>query len=81
MCLYTRQVIDFFSGVQSEATLVSWRKAWHSEDNITPSSGGDVVALSAFLLTTLPDVLARKKLVQEIWESGANTIVGLSAPS
>jgi hypothetical protein len=40
-----------------------------------PLHARNSVALSAFLLTTLPDNLARKKLVQEIWESGANTIV------
>jgi hypothetical protein len=42
---------------------------------MNPLYAKNSVALSAFLLTTLPDNLARKKVVQEIWESGANTIV------
>jgi ribosomal protein RSM22 (predicted rRNA methylase) len=35
----------------------------------------ETIALSAFALSSLPSALARKQLVKEIWESGADTIV------
>ncbi|KAJ3571566.1 hypothetical protein NP233_g3678 [Leucocoprinus birnbaumii] len=60
---------------QPDSVSVSWQKGWRSEDDITPSYGRGLVGLSAFMLSTLPDSLARKNLIQEIWNSGANTIV------
>ncbi|XP_006454221.1 hypothetical protein AGABI2DRAFT_182202 [Agaricus bisporus var. bisporus H97] len=62
-------------GIQPEHLSINWQKGWSSEENMNPLHAGNSVALSAFLLTTLPDNLSRKNLVQEIWESGANTIV------
>ncbi|KXN88915.1 Rsm22-cox11 tandem protein 2, mitochondrial [Leucoagaricus sp. SymC.cos] len=61
--------------IRPEHLSVSWQKGWRPEDNILPSFGDEVVALSAFLLSTLPDALARKTLVQEIWDSGASTMI------
>lgn len=66
---------NWFLDVQPGHLSVSWQKGWRSEDGVEPLHGRDCVALSAFLLTTLPDTLARRGLVQEIWDSGANTIV------
>lgn len=37
--------------------------------------GNGVMALSAFMLSSLPTPLARKALVTEMWDSGADTIV------
>ncbi|KAF5352672.1 hypothetical protein D9756_005834 [Leucocoprinus leucothites] len=61
--------------IQPEVVSVNWQKGWRPEDGVESSYGGALVGLSAFLLTTLPDALARKNLVQEIWNSGANTII------
>jgi len=72
LCLYLPIT---FTASLPETVSLSWRKGWLAEDNVLPTNGGGLVALSAFLLTTLPNSLARKNLVQEIWNSGANTIV------
>ncbi|TFK56512.1 Rsm22-domain-containing protein [Heliocybe sulcata] len=54
---------------------VSWQRSLHEGDSVERADGGDVVALSAFQLSSLPTTFARKDLVKEIWESGANMIV------
>ncbi|KAI0931449.1 hypothetical protein AcV7_001174 [Taiwanofungus camphoratus] len=54
---------------------VSWKKSFRDDDKIRRSEGGDVLALSAFLLSSLPTPLARKALVKEMWDSGAGIIV------
>ena len=40
--------------------------------------GKEVVALSAFTLSSLPESRLRKQQVKEMWESGADVIVRLS---
>lgn len=54
---------------------VSWRKSLHEEDTVERARGGDFVALSAFQLSSLPNPLAKKELVKEMWESGASVII------
>lgn len=39
--------------------------------------GENILALSAFLLATLPTAISRKQLVKRMWESGAHVIVSL----
>jgi len=39
------------------------------------NSGSDTLALSAFMLSALPTAQARKVLVKEMWESGAEIMV------
>jgi hypothetical protein len=54
---------------------LSWQKAIHDEDRIQRDNGHSTLAISAFMLSTLPSGLARKALVKEIWESGAHVMV------
>ncbi|KAH9949373.1 mitochondrial small ribosomal subunit Rsm22-domain-containing protein [Amylocystis lapponica] len=54
---------------------ISWQKSFQETDRIQRTEGGDVLALSAFMLSSLPTPLARKALVKEMWESGAGTMV------
>ncbi|EGO05247.1 hypothetical protein SERLA73DRAFT_174300 [Serpula lacrymans var. lacrymans S7.3] len=57
------------------AVSATWQKSLQDQDKIRRSEGHDSLALSAFLLSSLSPPLARKKLVKEMWESGASTIV------
>jgi hypothetical protein len=54
---------------------VSWQKTWHEDDKMNRSRGSDTVALSAFMLSALPNGQARRGLVKEMWESGAEVMV------
>ncbi|KAJ7116777.1 Rsm22-domain-containing protein [Mycena crocata] len=54
---------------------VSWHKSFREEDIIPRSEGHDTVALSAFMLTSLPTYIARKALIKEMWSSGAHLLV------
>jgi len=54
---------------------VKWKKSFQEDDIIKRVDAHDTLALSAFMLSTLQTPLARKKLVKEMWESGAHTIV------
>lgn len=54
---------------------VTWQRSFQ-EHNKRPSEEADgVLALSAFMLSTIQNPLSRKALVKEMWESGADTIV------
>lgn len=53
----------------------SWQKSFHDSDRVRRVEGGDTVALSAFMLSSLPTPLARKTMVKEMWESGADVMV------
>lgn len=57
------------------AVSVTWQKSFKEENKIQRSGAGDVLALSAFMLSSLPSPVARKALVKEIWDSGADTMV------
>ncbi|KAJ3721945.1 mitochondrial small ribosomal subunit Rsm22-domain-containing protein [Lentinula raphanica] len=54
---------------------VTWQRAFHDDDRVPRLLGQSTLALSAFNLSSLPTNLARKSLVKEMWESGANTII------
>lgn len=51
---------------------ISWNRAM--QDLALPE-GENILALSAFLLATLPTAISRKQLVKRMWESGAHVIV------
>lgn len=61
--------------VDMGATQVRWRRGFSESDQTVRSVGSDVLALSAFHLSSLPTPLARKDLIKQIWSSGANVIV------
>ncbi|KAJ7610970.1 Rsm22-domain-containing protein [Roridomyces roridus] len=54
---------------------VSWHKSFRENDMIPRSDGHQTVALSAFMLTSLPTSVARKALIKEMWSSGAHVLV------
>lgn len=63
-------------------TNVTWKRSFQGSEPIVRSENGEILALSAFLLSTLPSPVARKTLLKEIWESGADIIVSArSMPS
>ncbi|PCH34122.1 Rsm22-domain-containing protein [Wolfiporia cocos MD-104 SS10] len=66
-----RLVQDIHSG----DLKIVWQKAFHEDDKINLANSEGSLALSAFMLSTLPTPVARKTLVKEMWESGAGVIV------
>lgn len=54
---------------------VTWQKAFHEENKLSRGEGRNVLALSAFMLSSLPTPAARKQMVKQIWESGAEMMV------
>ncbi|KZT72933.1 Rsm22-domain-containing protein [Daedalea quercina L-15889] len=54
---------------------ISWQKSFRNENVIGRSEGKNALALSAFLLSSLPTPLAKKTLVKQMWESGAEVMV------
>ncbi|KAJ7508658.1 Rsm22-domain-containing protein [Mycena galericulata] len=54
---------------------VSWHKSLRENDVIPRSEGHYTVALSAFMLTSLPTYVARKALIKEMWSSGAHVLI------
>jgi hypothetical protein len=61
--------------VDTGDTNFSWRRAHSSSDRLPRPEGNDVLALSAFHLSSIPNGTSRKELVKEMWESGARTLV------
>lgn len=57
---------------------VVWQKSFKDSDRIQRSDGHDTVALSAFMLSSLPTAASRKAVVKEMWESGAQIMVTFS---
>ena len=57
------------------------QKAFHEEDEVDRLQGISTIALSAFMLSSLSSPLARKKLVKEMWESGAEVLVSILTSS
>ena len=60
---------------------VAWQKSFHKDDIVDPIKRSNVVALSAFLLSSLPTSVDKKILVKEMWESGAEVIVRTGTPT
>jgi hypothetical protein len=53
---------------------ISWHRS-HHDSHPQPHNGRETIAISAFLLSTLQTSLKQKRVVKEMWESGAGTIV------
>jgi hypothetical protein len=68
--------IYFATDVNRGRLSLRWQRSFHDDDKIKRTEGHDVLALSAFTLSSLPTPLARKSIVKEMWESGANVMVG-----
>ncbi|KAJ6623097.1 mitochondrial small ribosomal subunit Rsm22-domain-containing protein [Mycena sp. CBHHK59/15] len=62
-------------GIDAGPLRVSWHKSFREDDIIPRSEGHYTVALSAFMLTSLPTHVARKALIKEMWSSGAHVLV------
>ena len=65
-----------FVGVELGPWSARWQRSFQDDDKIRRIEGKNVIALSAFMLSSLPTVLSRKALVKEMWESGAEMMVG-----
>ena len=57
------------------ALSVSWQKGFHEDNILDRENGAGAIALSAFMLSSLPNTVERKLLVKEMWNSGAEVIV------
>ncbi|KAF8624223.1 hypothetical protein AX15_005989 [Amanita polypyramis BW_CC] len=62
------------NGIDCGKLQIRWRKSFEKESMIN-GENKEMLALSAFLLSTLSTSVARKMLVKEMWESGAEVIV------
>ncbi|KAG6911344.1 hypothetical protein DXG01_001015 [Tephrocybe rancida] len=64
-----------FEGIDLGNLSLSWQKSFKEEDHMHRSVGHDTIAMSAFMLTSLPTSQHRKSLVKEMWDSGAHVMV------
>ncbi|KAJ3487116.1 hypothetical protein NLI96_g3758 [Meripilus lineatus] len=62
-------------GIDLGAMNATWQKSFQEINKIRRTEGKNVIALSAFMLSSLPTPLSRKALVKEIWESGAEMMI------
>lgn len=67
-----RQLLE---DVPHDGLDVSWQKSFHSDNTPQVHAGSGTVAITAFFLSMLNTPLQRKALIEEMWESGAETIV------
>ena len=65
------------SDIPHDNTQISWERIFHHDSYPQPHDGGHTVAISAFFLSTLQTSLKRKRLIKEMRESGAGTIVNI----
>ena len=56
-------------------TDVRWRRGYIGSEQVSRSENGELLALSAFHLSSLPNPIARKGLIKQMWSSGADVIV------
>jgi ribosomal protein RSM22 (predicted rRNA methylase) len=61
--------------ISTEALEVRWQKSFKAGDKLLHPAAESAIAISAFMLTTLPTSMAQRALVEEMWASGAHTIV------
>lgn len=54
---------------------IDWKKSFRQADKGLREEAHKTIALSAFALTSLSNPMAQKTLVQDMWDSGAHTIV------
>ncbi|KAF5312896.1 hypothetical protein D9619_002736 [Psilocybe cf. subviscida] len=52
-----------------------WKKSFKETDILLKDDGPTTLALSAFMLSSLPNTVAQKTMVEEMWNSGAHTII------
>ena len=75
---YDGHLLMWCADVRRNDMIVSWKKSFQEDDRIPRSQAQDVMALSAFSLSSIPLPSSRRALVKQMWESGANTIVSIS---
>jgi len=63
------------SSTPMDGLTVRWKKVFKEEDKIPQDDSLKTIALSSFMLTALPTPMAQKTMIQEMWDSGAHTIV------
>lgn len=68
--------ISILLDVEMGGLNVSWQKVFKESNQIPRSEGGDVLALSAFVLSTLSTSWERRDVLKEMWQSGADVMVG-----
>lgn len=68
------------SDVLHDTMDISWHKKPRRDSHPQPHDGSHTIAISAFFLSTLEIPWQRKRLVKEMWESGAGTIVSRLIP-
>ncbi|KAF9486377.1 Rsm22-domain-containing protein [Pholiota conissans] len=54
---------------------ITWTKSFKPEHQVPVEDGPKTLALSAFLLTSLDTSVAQKIIIQQMWNSGADTII------
>jgi hypothetical protein len=54
---------------------ISWHRGFVPDSHPQPHDGSHTLAISAFFLSTLQTSLQKKRLIKEMWKSGAGTIV------
>ncbi|KAI0348145.1 Rsm22-domain-containing protein [Trametopsis cervina] len=62
-------------GINLGETAITWKPTLKESHKRPSTDGNGSLAISAFMLSSLQTPLARKALVMEMWESGADTIV------
>ncbi|KAF9245720.1 hypothetical protein BU15DRAFT_85441 [Melanogaster broomeanus] len=66
---------QLLQGTKLGGLSATWQKSFHEDDSRDPAEGYSTLALSAFMLSALPTPFAKRKMVQEMWDSGAHTII------
>ncbi|KAI9511726.1 Rsm22-domain-containing protein [Russula earlei] len=61
--------------VQHDNLDVTWHRKFPHDGHTQSHDGNHTIAISAFFLSTLQTSLQKKRLVKEMWESGAGIIV------
>lgn len=56
-------------------TTVRWRRGYSESDQLEEAEGGDILALSAFYLSSLSSAIGRRDLIKQMWSSRANIFV------
>jgi hypothetical protein len=67
--------LQMSSDIPHDNVDISWRRSFLHDSHPQPHDGSHTVAISAFFLSTLQTPWQRKRLIKEMWESGAGTIV------
>jgi len=71
----TNPVLNAVLDISTENLDVRWQKSFREDDKLLRKEAEKTVALSAFTLTTLPSPIAQRALVEEMWASGAHTLI------